>query len=171
MDTIVLFKILQVIVLASVKYALTFPYALLIGLDLQHTMVSVTFGGIAGSIFFYYFTAFAIRQIHHVYDFVWDHSPGSLRLRYRQLVAWRKRVTGERVFSRRSRFLVTFRKKYGLIGIVIASPLLLSLPLGAYLLNKYYPKHKMALSYMLLSIISWATVFMVFASLFPQLVK
>lgn len=170
MDLVVLFKMLQVIVLASFKYALTFPYALLIGLNLQQTLVSVTFGGVAGSIFFYYFTAYAIRQFHHVYAFVWDHSPGSVRLRYRELIAWRKRVTGERVFSRRSRFLVTFRKKYGLMGIVIASPLVLSLPLGAYLLNKYYPKNRMALSYMLLSIISWAALFMVVAILFPQLV-
>lgn len=171
MDFIELFKMLQVIVLASVKYVLTFPYALLIGLDLEQALVSVTFGGIAGSIFFYYFTAFAIRQFQKVYAFVWEHSPVSLRLRYRQLVAWLKRLTGERVLSRRSRFLVTFRKKYGMIGIVIASPLVLSLPLGAFLLNKYYPKHKMALSYLVLSIISWSAVFMVFAILFPQLVR
>ena len=67
--------------------------------------------------------------------------------------------------------IVRFRSKYGLLGIIIASPIILSLPIGAFLINKYYPKHKMALSYMILSILSWAAVFAAIAVIFPEWIK
>jgi len=168
---IVIFKLIQVFLLATVKFVLTFPYALLIGLNFEQTFISVTLGGIAGFIFFYYFSGFAIQQFHHVKTFVSKYSPRPVRRKYRQLVAWRKRMTGEKVFTRRSRLIVKFRAKYGLIGIIVASPILLSLPIGAFLLNKYYPKHKMAMSYMVISILSWAAVFAAFAIIFPHLVN
>jgi len=168
---IAIFKIVQVFLLATVKYVLTFPYALLIGLNFQQTLISVTMGGIVGFIFFYHFSGFAIKQFHHVKTFLWKHSPMSIRIKYRRLVGWRKGVTGEKVFTKRSRMIVKFRSKYGLLGIIVASPIILSLPIGAFLLNKYYPKHKMALSYMILSILSWTAVFAAIALIFPNLIK
>jgi len=168
---IAIFKIVQVFLLATVKYVLTFPYALLIGLNFQQTLISVTMGGIVGFIFFYHFSGFAIKQFHHVKTFLWKHTPMSLRIKYRRLIGWRKGVTGEKVFTKRSRMIVKFRSKYGLLGIIVASPIILSLPIGAFLLNKYYPKHKMALSYMILSILSWTAVFAAIALIFPNLIK
>lgn len=168
---IVILKIIQVFLLATVKYFLTFPYALLIGLNFSQTLISVTLGGIVGFIFFYHFSGFAIRQFHHVKTFIWKYSPQFVRFKYRQLCAWRKRTTGEKVFTRRSRLIVKFRAKYGMIGIIVASPIILSLPIGAFLLNKYYPRHKLALSYMVLSILSWSAIFVAFVIIFPNLVK
>jgi hypothetical protein len=164
-------KIIQVFLLASVKYVFTFPFALLIGLNFQQTLIAVTLGGIAGFFFFYHFSSFARNRIHHVKSFLWKHAPHSLRLKYRQLVAWRKNTTGEKVFSRRNRFIARFRANYGLAGIVILSPIVLSIPLGAFLLNKYYSKHKFAMPYMVLSILSWTAVFVAFALVFPNLVR
>ena len=165
------FKIIQVFLLATVKYVLTFPYALMIGLNFEQTLISVTLGGLVGFFFFYHFSGFALKQFHHVKTFVWKHSPRFLRFKYRQLCAWRKRMTGEKVFTKTNRFIVKFRTKYGLIGIIVASPVILSLPIGAFLLNKYYPKHKLVMPYMILSILSWAAVFVAFAIIFPHLVR
>ncbi|MBK6285707.1 MAG: hypothetical protein IPF54_26295 [Draconibacterium sp.] len=47
-----IFKILHVILLASVKYFLTLPYALIIGLDFDQALISVLIGGIGGFLFF-----------------------------------------------------------------------------------------------------------------------
>lgn len=168
---IAVFKIVQVFLLATVKYVLTFPYALLIGLNFEQTLISVTLGGIAGFFFFYHFSGFAIRRFHHVKTFLLRYIPHSMRLKYRQLMSWRKKMTGEKVFSKRNRFIARFRAKFGLPGIVILSPVILSIPIGAFLLNKYYSKHKLAMSYMVLSIISWTAVFVAFALVFPHLVK
>jgi len=164
-------KIIQVFLLATVKYIFTFPFALLIGLNVQQTVVAVTLGGLAGFFFFYYFSGFAIREFHHVKSFLRKHVPHPVRLKYRSFVAWRKSITGERVFSKRNRFIVRFRSKFGLPGIVILSPVVLSIPFGAFLLNKYYSRHKFAMPYMVLSILSWTAVFIAFVLIFPNLVK
>jgi hypothetical protein len=164
-------KIIQVFLLASVKYVFTFPFALLIGLNVEQTVVAVTLGGIAGFFFFYHFSGFAIRKVHHIKTFLRKIIPAIVHFKYRQLKEWRRDITGERIFSRRSRFIARFRAKFGLPGIVILSPVILSIPLGAFLLNKYYSKHKFAMSYMVLSILSWTAVFVAFALIFPNLVK
>lgn len=168
---IAVFKIIQVFLLASVKYVFTFPFALLIGLNFQQTLISVTLGGLAGLYFFYHFSGFAIKRFHHVKTFLRKHLPLSIRMKYRHFLTWRKDVTGERVFCKRNRYIVLFRTKFGLPGIVILSPIVLSIPFGAFLLHKYYSRHKFALSYMVLSILSWTAVFVAFGLIFPNLVK
>ena len=65
---IAIFKIIQVFLLATVKYVLTFPYALLIGLNFQQTLISVTLGGIAGFIFFLPFQRFCLAAISSCKD-------------------------------------------------------------------------------------------------------
>jgi hypothetical protein len=165
------FKIIQVFLLASVKYVFTFPIAILIGLSFLQTLFAVTLGGLAGFFFFYHFSGFAISQFHHVKTFLRRHTPISVRLKYRRLMVWRKSITGERVFSRRTRFIARFRSKYGLPGIVILSPVILSIPFGAFLLNKYYSKHRFAMPFMVLSILSWTAVFVAFAMIFPHFVR
>jgi hypothetical protein len=168
---VAILKIIQVFLLASVKYVLTFPVALLIGLNFEQTLIAVTLGGIAGLFFFYHFSGFAIKRFHHVKTFLRKHLPLPVRLKYRQLLVLRKTITGERVFTRRTRFIVYFRQKFGLLGIVVLSPVILSLPIGAFLLNKYYSNHKLALPFMVLSILSWTAVFVAFALIFPNLVR
>ena len=165
------FKIIQVFLLATVKYVITFPFALLIGLNFVQTLIAVTLGGIAGFFFFYYLSGYAIKRLHHFKTFLRRHTPRPLRIKFRQLLNWRKKVTGERVFSKRNRLIVSFRSKFGLLGIVVLSPVILSIPLGAFLLNKYYSNHKMAKPYMVFSILSWTAVFVAFALIFPHWVR
>lgn len=162
-------KIAQVFLLATVKYVMTFPYALLIGLNIEQALLAITLGGIVGFFFFYYLSGVAIRNFRIFKSFVRQYAPPMVRLKYRQLVAWRKKLTGEKVFSRRTRFIVTLRSKLGLPGIIILSPVVLSIPIGAFLLNKYYSKHRMAKPYMVMSILGWTAVFIAFALIFPNL--
>lgn len=166
-----IFKIIQVFLLASVKYVMTFPYAVLIGLGFYHTIIAVTLGGIAGFFFFYHLSGFAIRRFLHLKTWFWQITPPVLRKYYRKIIVWRKDYTGERVFSKRNRLIVKFRKRFGLPGIIILSPIILSLPLGAFLLNKYYPKEKLVMPYMILSIVSWTSVYVIIALIFPNILK
>lgn len=168
---VAVFKIIQVFLLASVKYVVTFPYALLIGLNFQQTLIAVTLGGIAGFFFFYHFSAIVIKRLHHLRIFLHRHAPSPVRLKISQLKAWRKKTTGEKVFTKKNRLIANFRAKFGLVGIVILSPIILSIPIGAFLLNKYYSQHKMAKPYMVLSIVSWSAVFVAVALIFPHLVR
>ena len=72
------------------------------------------------------------------------------------------------LFSKRRRNLVKLKTKYGFWGIVIMTPILLSIPLGAYLLNKYYSKQKYILGYMMISIVGWALVFSTIVVILPH---
>ena len=164
-------KIVQVFLLATVKYVITFPFALIIGLNFVQTLIAVTLGGIAGFFFFYHLSGYIIKKFHYLKTFLRRHTPRFIRIKFRQLLNWRKKVTGERVFSKRNRLIVSFRSKFGLLGIVALSPVILSIPIGAFLLNKYYSKHKMARPYMVLSILSWTAIFVAFAMIFPHLVR
>jgi hypothetical protein len=165
------FKIIQVFLLATIKYVLTFPFAMLIGLNFAQTLIAVTLGGLAGFFFFYYLSGYAIKRFHRLKNFIRRHTPLSIRIRFRQLMNWRKKQTGEKVFCRKNRFIVGFRSKFGLLGIVALSPVLLGIPIGAFLLNKYYSNHRMAKPYMVLSILSWTAIFVAFTLIFPHLIR
>lgn len=166
-----IFKILQVFFLASIKYVVTFPYAILLGLSFYHTIIAVTLGGIAGFLFFYHLSGFALNKFLHFKTFLWQILPPSFRMNYRKIIIWRKKRTGESVFSKRNRLIVKLRMKLGLPGIIILSPIILSLPIGAFLLHKYYPKEKHVKPYMILSIVSWTSIYILIALVFPGLIK
>ena len=48
MSIVVVLKLINVFLLASVKYFFSFPYALVIGLNYEQAIVSVMIGGISG---------------------------------------------------------------------------------------------------------------------------
>jgi hypothetical protein len=162
----VVLKLLHVYLLATVKYFLTFPYAIVIGLDYTQTIIAVTVGGISGFIFFYYFSGFIIRYFNK--------HKGALNFTIRKyfwvdlagLFKWEPRT---RPFStKRIRSLVKFRRSYGLWGIIIMTPVILSIPIGAFLLKKYYSTHKNVFAYMMISILGWSLVFTTIAVIMPK---
>ena len=61
MNIVVVLKLVNVFLLASVKYFFAFPYALIIGLNFEQAIISVLVGGIAGFFFFYYLSGLLIR--------------------------------------------------------------------------------------------------------------
>lgn len=46
-----------------------------------------------------------------------------------------------RVFNRRNRLIIKIRNSYGFAGIIILTPVLLSIPIGTFLALKYYSKN------------------------------
>jgi hypothetical protein len=73
------------------------------------------------------------------------------------------------VSTKRKRLLVKLRNRYGFVGIIIATPVLLSIPLGAFLLNRYYSRKKHVFAYMVLSILSWSIVLSAIVIILPNL--
>lgn len=59
-------------------------------------------------------------------------------------------------FTRMNRLIVTIKKKFGLIGLAIVTPSLLSLPLGCFLAVRYYHNKQQILLYMSVSVVVWA---------------
>ena len=154
--------------LASVKYILMLPYAMIIGLDYQQALIAVLVGGIGGFLFFYYLS----KKVMVAINFMWPHfcklCPASFKARYKGLFEKTRQKKPHRIFSRKNRMIARFRSTYGYWGVILATPVLLTIPVGAFLANKYYSKRRRTVIYMILSIIGWAGVLSGIIHLFPK---
>ncbi len=160
-------KLLQVYLLASVKYFLTFPYALIIGLDFTEAVIVVTIGGISGFVFFYYLSEALMRFIKQKKPVFISFVRQFLKI---DLSRWlEKKATAKKPFvSKRIRKIIKLKERYGFWGIIIMSPILISIPIGAFLLNRYYSRNRNVFAYMTISILGWAVVFSAFFVIFPH---
>lgn len=170
MNIVAILKLINVFLLASVKYFFSFPYALIIGLNYEQAIISVMIGGIAGFFFFYYLSGILIRVYQQYKSVLCKMVPGFIKMRYQRLCDMRNRVREKTRFTRKNRWLINMKVKYGVWGIVITSPVILSIPVGAFLLKKYYPKTKNVFGYMMISIVGWAAFFSVLTIIFPGLI-
>jgi len=163
-----IFKILHVILLASVKYFITLPYAMIIGLNYQQAVISLLIGGIGGFLFFYYLSKRILAWVDYLKPKMCRFVPLFIKLRFQVFC---ERITikyPSKIFSRKSRFIAKIRTTYGFWGIIIATPFVLTIPLGAFLANKYYAKRPHTVPFMILSIIGWAAVLTGFVHIFPK---
>ena len=140
--------------ISSIKFLFAIPISLEIGFSFLQTWIATTIGGLTGVLFFFflskgiilmykrYLSKIVTRSIYHI----------STYKQNRNLIAKPKK----RIFTYRNKLLVRIRRRYGLLGIVILTPVLLSIPLGTFLAIKYYPKQKNLLAYLFLSVMAWS---------------
>jgi hypothetical protein len=139
-------KEITVIFFCSWKFAATFPVAVLaMHLSFIETIVYSNIGGILGVLVFAYFSELLIRIKNKFWPEKWKFSPKS-----------------KKVSSKRNRRLVTIKKKYGLPGIVVLTPVLLSIPVGAFLITKYYGLKWLNLVWLTAGNIAWSVIFTLF---------
>ena len=162
------FKIVHVALLASVKYFITLPYAMLIGLDYKQAILALLIGGIGGFLFFYYLSKPVFKGLERMTPFICKIMPDFVRTRYQTFCYKRSTKKPVKIFSKKRRFLVRLRNNYGFWGIIIATPFFLTIPVGAFLASKYYSKRKQTVPYMIMSIVGWAAVLSGIVHIFPK---
>jgi hypothetical protein len=91
--------------------------------------VIVTIGGVIGVMFFTYLSD--------------------------KINGWLKNYTKRRKKRGFLRFLVKLRRNYGLVGVSILTPIILSIPLGCYLAKTFTKSNNKIVLYMSVSIILW----------------
>jgi hypothetical protein len=161
-------KYLHIILLASVKYFVTLPYAMIIGLDYKQAIIALLIGGIGGFLFFYYLSKRLIRGIDIVWPYICRHAPPVFRHKYKAICEKQFSKKTAKIFTRKSRLIAKIRTSYGLWGIIFATPFILTIPVGAFLASKYYSRRKHIVLYMILSIIGWAGILSGIVHLFPN---
>jgi len=62
-------------------------------------------------------------------------------------------------FTKKNRRIVRIKQKYGLIGIAFTTPLILSIPLGAFLVIRYYRHSRVKFTCLFLSNVFWSVVY------------
>jgi len=68
----------------------------------------------------------------------------------------------KKIFTKRNRRIVTIKQKYGLIGIAVATPFLLSIPVGVFLVVRYYRSSRSKFLYLILSNVFWSLIYSAF---------
>ncbi len=138
-------KELIIIISSTWKFAATFPVAIyLFHMSFFETILYTNIGGIIGIVVFSLLSK-GLLKMYHAY--------------------WPQKFTcnkkSRKVFTRRNRRLILLKNKYGLPGIVILTPVLLSIPLGVFLNTKYYGHRKISYLYLLLGQIVWSVIYTV----------
>jgi hypothetical protein len=149
------FKIFQVFVLATLKYFLTIPYAAVIGIEYKYALPTIVIGGMAGFLFFYYLSHKTRSQSMKLLRIACTPVSDSYKTRCRRFFTFWLTKKEKHIFTRRNRMIVRLKNNYGLWGIVITTPVLLSIPVGAFLASHYFPRNKRMVLYMLASIFAW----------------
>ena len=73
---------------------------------------------------------------------------------------WRKWFSQKKkkLFNKKNRFIVNIKTKYGLLGIAVLTPLMLSIPVGAILASYYFPKAQKTLPIFFICIVIWSFI-------------
>jgi hypothetical protein len=139
-------KAVTVIFFCSWKFAAMFPVAIIVmRMSFWEALVYTNIGGILGAFVFCYFSGFLLRT----WDKYW---PEKLTVRRKK----------RKVFTRRNRKFVNIKVRYGLMGIVFLSPVILSIPLGAFLTVKYYGLKVMNVIWLVAGQVFWSLVYVIF---------
>ena len=147
-------KIINVFLISTVRYFYTPIFALLIKLDLTTSVITMIAGGVISFIVYYHLARLLLLLGKILKPVFAKLFPDSWNRKY---IEWeirrREKRKQKKKFTRRKRFIVRFRRKYGMYGIILLTPWLLSLILGALLLRKYYSDRKEALPIALIAIV------------------
>jgi hypothetical protein len=145
MDEVFLAKVFSVFLLSTVKFLFAPGTAIASGLTPFQTIVITSLGGMTGITIFYFFGHWVFRQID-----AW---------RYRNLSRKEKKV-----FTRRNRYIVKFKLSFGLIGLIIVTPAILSIPIGSVVAAKFYYENRYTYPLLLASTIVWSIGLTVFSA-------
>jgi len=117
----------------------------LMKMSFAETLIYTNIGGILGVVVFFYFSAFLIKMWNRFW-------PENLKLH----------KPSKKIFTKRNRRFVGIKMKYGLFGIVILSPVILSIPLGSFLTAKYYGTKTRNILWLIAGQIFWSLIYTVF---------
>ena len=142
-------QIILTILSSGVKFAMTFPVVVMqFKFTFLETILWTNVGGILGI----YFFAFLSEK----------------------LIAWWNRTFrkkrsapgyhnhNKKIFTRRNRRIIRIKQRYGLLGIAVTTPLLLSIPLGTFLVVRYYRTRKIKFTYLIASNLVWSVIYTIF---------
>ncbi|MDP2385236.1 MAG: hypothetical protein Q8M29_02585 [Bacteroidota bacterium] len=152
-------KIITVFVLSAVKLGLAGAPAAVFAFKFSflETLVICSSGGIFGVFVFTYLIDGILKGLNLVFNkylkgritrritiFLDKHFPGR-----------NKRKT---TFNRKNRFIIRAKRNFGLIGIAIISPVILSIPLGVFLAIRFFKDKKKIILWMSASVVFWTVV-------------
>lgn len=134
-------NIIITILLSTVKFGMTFPLAIMeFNFNFIETLLWINLGDILGIYFFAYLSEGLNRWLQE-------------KLNKRKAI---RKDVNKKVFTKRNRKIVRIKQRYGLIGIALCTPILFSIPIGVFLVVRYYPKNRTRFLYMITANFAWS---------------
>ena len=140
-------QIVLTVILSSVKFAMVFPLVVMeFKFGFLETIFWTNVGGLMGIYFFAYLSDRLITW--------WNRN---FRKRRREKLEERRKT--KKVFTKRNRRIIRIKQRYGLPGIAATTPFLLSIPVGTFLVVRYYHSVKTRFIYLILSNVCWSVIY------------
>jgi hypothetical protein len=137
---------------------MTFPLAIMqFQFSFTETLLWTNVGGILGIYFFAFLSDKLIAW--------WNRT---FRKKHREDL--RKTSPDKKIFTKRNRRIVRIKQQYGLIGIAVSTPFLLSIPVGTFLVVRYYRTTKTRFLYLIASNVVWSVIYTGFYLFWDDLV-
>ena len=141
-DVIHLLKIFEVALLASVKFAIAPFEAERQGFNFKEAFFITTAGGIAGII--------AFTFVGKIISYAWK----------KMIFFFKKPLNAEnkppKKFTWLNKLIVRIKMNFGLTGLLITTPSVITIPLGTIAVNHFYRKQGRNVLLMMLSVILWS---------------
>ena len=129
------FNIFSIFLVAMVKYFYAPFFAYATGESFLVSVITIVLGGITSFSFFYYISTFVVVSTKFIKPYFEKIIPNKI---YDFFVEKKESKKGnKKVFTRRNKRIIKM-KHSGMFLIIITTPVLLSLPVGAFLLKKYF---------------------------------
>lgn len=154
-------KLFFLFLISSVKFIFAFPLALRYDFPFPITLLITTAGGISGVLFF----AFLSEKIIIFYNWVIHKQlvkfpkthdfAKSIKQGYHRFFPKKQK----KVFSNRSKRFIRIKQTFGLGGIALLTPLILSIPIGTFLAIRFFKRTKMTILILCLAVLFWSVVF------------
>ncbi|MFH0757305.1 MAG: hypothetical protein V2B15_08465 [Bacteroidota bacterium] len=142
-------QIILTILSSTVKFALTFPLAVMqFNFGFFETLLWTNVGGITGIYFFAFLSERVITWWNRMF-------------RKKRLASGNKNRE-KKIFTKKNRRIIRIKQRYGLIGIAAATPFLLSIPVGTFLVVRYYRSSKIKFTCLITSVLVWSAVYTAF---------
>ncbi len=135
-------EIVLVFLVSTIKFVFGgIPMALGMGFPFFKAVTVTSLGGFTGVIFFVYSSDKLIAG--------YKHRQALKRISHPNLKP-------KKIFSPKKRFIIGIKQRFGLAGIALLTPLLISIPLGCFLAVRYFKKKRIILVYMFSSVLVWS---------------
>lgn len=135
-------KILPILLLSSVKFLPCPSLAILAGFSVFESILITTSGGLSGAIVFFRSAEYLMERAR----------------RRRLLLVMSGKRKPARTFTRYNRVLVNIKRRFGVGGIALLTPIALSIPVGSLVMAKFFKHKSMALPSILISVLFWSVL-------------
>jgi hypothetical protein len=160
-------KIILVILLSSVKFVAGPPFAYYdqrYDFSFFETVLYCVMGGMLGVFVFTFFSSHLFRFWHwlkvrikkafrkkQIFSEPVADIDGNVEIHYEYVTEKQKKL-----FTPRNRKVVRIWKKYGLVGIALITPVILSIPIGTVIANSLVDNKRKIFIYMFFSVLFWS---------------